>query len=203
MDVIASNGSFGVGLLQRFEFKWHKDETLSARSKNGDVLTVTTGRGDFIEVLNKAGDVTQTGGDGEWLTIRVPKNAPVRLRFKELPDPRLSPEELQAQRKVVTRYLLSGMPYTAGIPSSLPEAIKWLQEKLVEIPEACRNSAQLDLDTQNSYGETYPNIEIRYSEPESDAEVVRRVQIERERARIAEEADKAKYEALKQKFQAA
>lgn len=66
------------------------------------------------------------------------------------------------------------------------------------VTKSCRT-----LDTSVEYGETYPNIEISYEEQETDEEVVRRIQIERERARLSELKERGQLKALQSKYEKA
>ena len=203
MDILALNGQFSVGLMGDFKYEW-TTRGLAVWSTKPDAraVMVQTNRGDFVEAVNEEGTVLSEGGDGEWYWLPVTK-ARTYLRFKTLPDPALTPARLNKERKSVRRYLLSDMPYTVGIPDGLADAIAWLQKQMKKIPTDCRASAQLDLSTSSSYGETYSNIEITYDEAESDEEVIARLQIDHERSRIREATERAKLDALKEKYEKA
>lgn len=201
MEIIASDGRFLVGALRvgDWQYEWNKDGTLSIWGKRDIRVHVTTYRGDFIQLLDAEDHVLCEGGDGEWFCIEVAKEKR-RLRFKKLPDPQLSASALNKARQRVTRYLLSEAPYSCDLPDTLNGVIKWMQKKLAEIPEASRAKASFRFDTTMEYGETYPRIEISYTEPETDDEVIKRVQIERERARIAEGKEREQLSRLRKKF---
>lgn len=200
MDIMAVNGKFLIGMLHDFQYKWNKGNTLSVRSKgSGCVLNITTNRGDFVEVVDESGSVINSGGDGEWFNIRLTKK-PVNLRFKELTKVNLSKSDMEKHRRVVTRYLVSGMPYDLNIPDTFQGTIEWMQKQLIAIPQASRAEAVFRFATTMEYGETYPNIEITYSELETNKEIAARLQIETERARITENVERAKFRELKSKF---
>lgn len=200
---MAMDGTFAVGMMPMGrEYAWDKkDGSLLVWSKEKQALpvNVTTNRGDFVEAIDEEGKVIAEGGDGDWFYVPVGKKK-TRLRFKALPDPKLTPAQIDKARQNITRYLVDGAPYRVDFPDTLPAAIEWMQKKLGEIPKASRAKATCLFDTSMSYGETYPNIEINFSEPETDAEVVRRIKIDRERARIAESKERAQFQNLKSKF---
>ena len=189
-----------IGMLHDFQYKWNKRNTLSVCSKEKEcVLTITTNHGDFVEVVDESGAVINSGGDGAWFHIRLTKS-PVNLRFKKLPEPRLSKPDLKKHRKIVTRYLVSNAPYNLKIPNTLTGTINWMKEQSAKIPQASRAKAEFRFATTMEYGETYPNIEISYPEPETDKEVITRLQIEQERDRIRENGERAEFNKLKSKF---
>ena len=78
-------------------------------------------------------------------------------------------------------------------PESLPDFIRWMQAKLEEIPEECRQSAKIEV--KNYYEYYYndlgcPDYIIRYIRPETEQEIKAREKDEREQlARL-----KRKYE---------
>lgn len=204
MDVFAMNGRFSVGLMRRLKTEWldgGRALRISSGTGNDDFISVWSNRGDFIEAVNEAGEVIQSGGDGNslWLTL---SKSPITLRYRALPEPVLSKNEMRASRKVVTRYLASDTPSTLDLPDKFEDVIQWMRDKLKEVPAACRKSARFNFDTSYEHGESYPCIEITYKEPESDEEVIRRLQIEAERARIAEECERAKLIQLQEKYRA-
>ena len=204
MDIIASNGKFAIGLLCRCKYKFNDDDgTLSLWGGDTSLpLCVTTNRGDFLEEIDSAGNVVQTGGDGGQFWLHVGKKL-VRLRFKKLPPLALSKTAIDKKRRIVTRYLVSDMPHNLKVPNTLLGAIAWLQKQATTIPARSRPKARVSFDTSMSYGETYPNLEITYTEPETDAEVILRLQIEAERARIREISERQQLAALQQRFPAA
>ncbi len=201
MDISALNGNFSVAMMRMGEwnYEWNRDRTLSIWGEAPFPVDVDTRRGDFIEAVDESGRVVCEGGDGGWFRVPVVKKK-TTLRFKKLPNPKLSKAALDKARETVTRYLVSDAPYNLKIPDSLDGAIKWMQGKLKEIPASSRAKASFRFDTSMSYGETYPNIEISYQEPEADAEVIRRIQVDAERTRIKTDADRAKFENLKSRF---
>lgn len=202
MDIMAfGNGAFHVGMFSRCKYQWNDDKTLSVWSAEPKNVYIQTNRGVFIEALNEAGAVAREGGDGEWFYLPIGKK-PLRLRYKKLPDPKLSKRDLEAMRQEVRRCLVSDMPYNLKIPDTLAGAVKWMSAKLDEIPEAARAKASFEFGTTTKHGETYPQIEIAYSEPETDKEVVTRLKIERERNRVADIRERAQFDALKKKLAA-
>lgn len=203
MDIIAIDGKFMVSMgFCRFEYKWNEDKTLSVWGKEDGAAHITTNSGTFIEAIDETNKVVLKGGDGKWFYVPVSKK-PIRLRFKKLSDPKLTKAQVEKARQKVTRYLISDTPYGLNIPSTLPGAIGWMQKQLKAIPKQCQKAACFEFVATMKHGETYPKIEITYVEPESDAEVVTRVKIERERTRIAEACERAKLENLKAKYETA
>ena len=203
MDIVAfGDGKFGVGVFFRAKYEW-KEGGLSVWSddKKPTPVQVTTNRGTFIEAIDADGNVVVSGGDGNWLYVPVGRE-PLTLRYKTLPEIALSKSALDKKRMKMTRYLIDDQPYSAGVPDTLPETIKWLQDKLAEIPVASRKKAVCRFDTSMSYGETYPHVEISYEEPETDDEVRLRLQIEAERAAINDAHERAKLAKLKAKYEA-
>jgi len=200
MDVWAlGDGRFSVGAFRQFKSKWNKDGTLALW---GGAAHVMTNPGVFVEVVDRRGAVVDSGGDGQWFYVN-PGKARVALRYKKLPDPKLTKAALQAARQKVTRTLVCDSPYSLDMPETLPGAIVWLERKLAEIPEAARAGARCRFDTSTRYGDTYPEFSITYTEPETDDEVRRRVMIERERAARKEAAERQQLAHLKRKFKAA
>lgn len=206
MDIWAINGKFSVTMgfmSDRFQSDWNKDGTLAVRSKEKAThpISVMTYRGDFVEAIDEAGDVVASGGDGHSLYIHLTQK-PVTLRFKKFAPLNLTASQLNKARQTVRRYLVSDSPYSLGVPGTLPKAIAWLEKKLAEIPEASRKKSRLDLSNSYSHGESYSNVEITYDEPETDAEVIKRLQIDAERAARTEATERATLDALQKKFSA-
>lgn len=202
MDITATNGNFLVSAIRigSWKYKWNKDHTLSIWDSGGrDHVHIVTNSGDFIEAVDKQGSLVSEGGDGDLFLLPIGKQ-PVRLRFKKLPDPQLSSAFLDKHRQRVVRYLLQDKPYNCGIPDTLSGTIQWMQKQLAQIPKASRAKASFGFDTTTEYGETYPQLEITYQEMESDDEVVMRVQVERERARIRELGERKELERLEAKY---
>lgn len=79
MDIYADGMSFAIGGTGGFGYKWNKDKSLSltAGSRVYPVM-VTTQCGMFVELINKAGEVIQDGGDGDWFNIILGKERPYR-----------------------------------------------------------------------------------------------------------------------------
>lgn len=206
MDIFASDNSFGVrmGGFDSFIYKWNKDKTLSvwenpkAKYPHSSI-TVQTGRGDFIEALDENDNVVFDGGGGEWCHLTIGKK-PIRLRFKKLPEPKLTKAEMDKARQVVTRYLCSDSPYSLGLDTKLSDAITILQKKLQEIPKPYRDTAQIEFRNRSSYGESYENVEITWREPETDDELIYRLKVEAERARIGTEKERQQFKRLRAKF---
>lgn len=204
MDIYATDGSFAVAAmgLGGWKYKWNKDRTLSfwaddTSAKNAYLrhIFIEAGYGDFIECLDEDGQVLVEGGDGHSFYVEAVKK-PRLLRYKMLPDPALSKAELNKARRSVERWLCSDSPYSLGVPNGLAACIKWLDAKLKKIPAASRKNAKIDFSSRSSYGESYDNIKITYFEPETDKEVIRRVQIETERARVSRVQKQAKLKQL-------
>lgn len=206
MYILAQNGEFSIGSMcpDEFKHKWNtEDNTLSVWGENKySPINVHTNRGTFIETIDKSGEVIMSGGDGNWFFVPIGAE-PVKLRFKELPAIYLTEADLDKNRKIVTRYLISDKLHNLNIPDTLLDVIKWMKDQLKAIPIASQTNAQFSFDTTIEYGETYPQIEITYGEPETDNEIITRLQIATERARISEEAERTKFHKLQAKFGAA
>ena len=201
-EIMVFDGKFAIGMMPEFNFKWNTDNSLSVWAKGKAIYPfadVSTYSGTFIEAVDTSGTVIASGGDGQRFEIPITK-APIVVRIKALPKITLIKAELEKRRQVVTRYLVSDAPYSLKIPDKLAGVIKWLEKQAKAIPEASRAKARFRFDTTMEHGETYPNIEITYEEPETDKELITRLQIEAERARIAEEEQRSQFEALKTKF---
>lgn len=206
MDIhVQGDGRYFIGVLSQLETKANTDGSITLQTKGGeyarDMVNVSTNSGTFVEALDANGTVIIEGGDGEWLWVPVDK--PVTLRVKKLPPITLSKSQLDKKRNKVTRYLVSDRPYNLELPDTLPGVIGWLEKKLKEIPEASRAKASFEFTTDMAYGDTYPQIEISYTEAESDEEVVTRLQIEAERTRIAEAKERDQLERLRTKYEPA
>lgn len=202
MDIMAIDGKFAVGafLARDFKYKWNEDaNALSVWADKSTAVSVTTNRNTFIEAVNEGGEIVYEGGDGEWLHIPVGKK-PLLLRYKNLTGIKPTKAEINKARKTVRRYVVSGQPYSLDIPNTVVGVIGWLNDHLKDIPKAVRDSASFSFDTTMEYGETYPRIEIHYSEPETDEEVITRLGIEKERTRISELKEREKFDSLKKKF---
>jgi hypothetical protein len=201
MDIVVTgDGRFCIGMLAQFHCEYIKDDnTMRVWSERAFPINITTSRGTFIEAVDKDGTVIQEGGDAGLLYVML-SNQPLTLRVKKLADPQLSAAQIEEQRQDVTRYLVSDNPRHLDIPDTLPGAIEWMQTQLMAIPENCRDSSQFEFGTTSEYGDTYPLIEITYREPETDAEVVNRIMIGRERVRISEVEERAKLKTLQEKY---
>lgn len=203
MEIFAHGKSFAIAAVAmgQLEYKWNKDKTLSVwAGERSHPISISTQRGGFIEAVNEEGDIVGEGGDGQMWFLPLSKS-PITLRFKKLTAPKLSKDQIQKHRKQVTRYLLQDAPYSLGIPDSLTGAIVWMQRKLRSIPKECRKSASFRFDTSTEYGETYPQLTISYSEPETDKEVIERIKWDGERRRITEAAERQKLKQLQKKYE--
>jgi len=199
MDITASDGKFYTALmgLNKIDYEWSKNGLVfSTKEKPKYPLYVRTGRGDFVECVNAEGEVISEGGDDHNYYV-IPTKEKQTLRFKKLPPIKLTAKELDEKRQKVTRWLVSDMPYSLGVPNDLEGVIKWFQDKLAEIPKACRASARVDFHSRMSYGETYENLKITYEEPETDDELKHRLQVEAERARVSKIKKQEQLEKLK------
>ena len=190
--------------LGSFFYEWNKDKTLSVwenpKAKyKVPAVTVQTGRGDFIEGLDENDKVIFEGGGGQWCHVPIGKK-PTRLRFKKLPEPSLTKSEMDKARNIVTRCLYSDGPYSLGLNAKLSEAIAILQKKLQEVPKDHRDTAEIEFRIRHEYGESYENVAITWREPETDAELIYRLKVEAEHARIGTEKEKAQFKKLRAKF---
>lgn len=203
MDITAINGSFGIGFGSEFNVEWNKkDKSLSvwAKEKGGrEYAWVQIWNNEFVDAFDASGNLIAELDNKSHGFVPVTKEK-TTLKFKTLPDPELTASEMNKERKQITRYLISGAPYSLNLPDSVEGIIKWMQGKLNEIPAASRKKASFRFDTTVEYGETYPNIEITYSESETDKEIIERIKISREVERRNTIKEKAKLECLKKKY---
>lgn len=207
MDIFAIGGSWGFALGGGGGFKYSVDKksgdlslVLAPKAKyKRAVFAVNVPSGVFLETVNADGEVIFTGGDGDHYYIHLGKK-PMTLRYKRLPDPKLTTKEIDKERQNVTRCLFDNHSWNAGEPDTLIGLIAWAEKLLAKIPEKYRKAAVCRFDTSMSYGETYPHVEVSYEEPETDKEVIARVQIQRERARLAEMEKRTQFEKLKSEF---
>lgn len=212
MEVMAIGGQFSVSMMRLGDWKheWNKkDGTLSIWGK-ARAVSVTTNRGEFIEAVDPDGNVLHEGGDGQWFYVPVTKEK-TKLRFKKLPDPKLTKAELDKARKSTTvtvadqeRY--DGGPFEFGASytdGTLDRVIESLEKIRASIPAQYRNKARCEIDSESGYeGSHYAHIEVSYERQETDEEVIERVKIDRERARIMESAERAQLDSLKSKYSA-
>lgn len=200
MDIQVYRDGFAVAAIrQDFKYKWVKPNNLKIWELAPQGVHVQAHPGIFVEAVNKAGDVVCDGGDGQMLYV-PPIPGELILRIKKLPTPSLSKSQLEKLRGKVTRYLVCDAPYSLHIPDSMDGVIQWMKKKLQAIPKHARKTARFRFDTENSYGETYPRIEITYSEAETDAELTDRLKIEAERDRLNEVSDRQRLIELKRKY---
>jgi hypothetical protein len=102
-----------------------------------------------------------------------------------------------------------GYPLDAGEewpPENLVDAIAWFQAALDAIPAACRHTATMKIRTYDESSSV--SIEIAYERPETDEEWAERKALYAEAVRvaahekeIAEQRERATYEALKAKYE--
>lgn len=199
MHITITESAIYVGVLSHFKSKWNKDGSLVVWSQTPTHAVISTPRGVFFEAVSSDGRAVKSGGDGSLDFVEIGK-VKITLKRKALPDPKLSRSEIEATRKVVRRTLIADRPYSLNLPEKLSEFSDWLNAKSAEIPADCRDSTRIEFTTTTEYGETYPELRIEYDQSETDDEVVRRVQIDRERSRIAEAGQRAEFKRLQKKF---
>lgn len=213
MDITAINGRFLVGMFMPGsggKFAWDKEGGgLRLSGKRARPLNVVTSRNEFVEVVDdKTGEIVADGGDGDWFW--VPEgDKPVTLRFKKLPDPKLSKAQIDKARQKTTVYVAhqekhDGGPFCFGTSyqnGTLQKVIKSLLKIQASIPKEYRAKARCEIDSESGYeGSHYASIEVSYERPETDAEVIRRVQTDAERTRLTMRREKAELENLKRKY---
>lgn len=210
MDITASQGKFYIAMMRTgdWKYKWNKNGTLSIAGGRGYPIHVTTYSDDFIEAIDAEGRVLADGGDGDWFYFPEGKET-VTLRFKKLPDTNLTPPEIKKARRKTTVHVVDQQRHDSGpfqfgasyADGSLGKVIASLQKIRDGIPKQYRAKARCEIDSKSGYEDShYAHVEISYERPETDAEVIHRVQIERERSRIAENKERAQLVALKSKF---
>lgn len=134
-----------------------------------------------------------------------------KITFRRVKSPRskFSKAEIAKARKKKTvtvvdqdRYDVGafcfGASYTDG---TLRKVIATLKAIEATIPAKFRASARCGIDSRGGYeGDHFAHIEVSYSRPETDAEVVERIQQEMIGAHLQQEAEQAEYERLKAKL---
>jgi hypothetical protein len=85
-------------------------------------------------------------------------------------------------------------------PSLLIDYIEWLKEKLEEIPEQFRDSAYVNIEASESYGNGRLEYYIKYTRPETDNERESRKFKENERVKEQAARDMAELVRLKNKL---
>lgn len=184
-----------------YGFFSHRDVTQSNHDGSitapvGSTVLIATCKGVFVEILSD-NSIVETIGDDD----RGALHGGCSARIKTLPDPGLTAQQIDENRKEVRRTVADRHVHGLDIPDKLTSAIAWFQERLNEIPDDCRDSATLDIGQDWECGETYANLAIKFYQPESDEEVINRIKIENERKRLSEQGARAEYEALKQRFE--
>lgn len=201
MDIVTTRDGFIANAFRGFEVERTGDGALLVWSaRDPVVVNVMTSMGQFVEVTDADGKVMASGGDGNFMRVQIGEGK-VRLCHKRLPDPDLTGDQINAARRVVTRYLVDNDTFDLQLPESLSGVIGWLSQKLESIPAECKDSAEFRFDAVTEYGEAYPHMEITYRQAETDAEVVARVKIEAERSRMLDAAERQRFERLKEKFE--
>ena len=61
-------------------------------------------------------------------------------------------------------------------PTDAPGFFAWVQAKLDDVPEACRSSFRVEVDSTSRYDDTYATIELSYVRQETDEEEAQREQ---------------------------
>jgi hypothetical protein len=92
-------------------------------------------------------------------------------------------------------------PWSDGVPT-LIEVIRWLQDKLNEVPEEYRAVTHCEIDSVSSWESShYAQITIEYRRPETDLEMSNRIaSVEAVQARELIR-EREKYEMLRAKFE--
>lgn len=107
---------------------------------------------------------------------------------------------IRQQRRIT---VVAAEQYDPGFPPGrLLEFAAWLQAIINEIPEECRESAEIEIDSTSSYYDShYAQVQVTYRRPETDkewddrkADVMRRVHEAEALERQALERLKAKYD---------
>lgn len=114
----------------------------------------------------------------------------------------------KAGKKELRFKVYSGKQYDSFFPGywSAPRVMKWLEEKVAQIPPECLGDSWILFDTDDSYESHQATIEIGYKRLETDDEF--RERTEREQAhkadvdRARESEERSTYERLRQKYEA-
>lgn len=204
MDIIAGseNDRFffaATPFNEGWTWDYNEDGSLNiCVNPGGGLLSITCAEGMYLEIDDEAGTTVKTifpSTLGDLVSLQEGNYA---LKKVVAPDPKLSDAEIETARGTVTETIFNDLPYE--IPDKLAGCIEWFQGKLQEVPEELRDTAEVSFDTRTEYGETYDNVCITYERPETDAEVVQRVKIERQRKDIEEAKRKAVFDHLKAEF---
>lgn len=107
--------------------------------------------------------------------------------------------EARDRRGSVTVGLFNDTPH--DMPERLCDAIAWLQDFLDQVPKKFQRTAEVSFGTRYEYGESYTDLEIKYTRPETDEEWATRREELDERIRRQEQRARADYERLKKAFE--
>ena len=85
-------------------------------------------------------------------------------------------------------------------PDNLRQFIKWLQDRLAEVPWQHHGSAEIEISSGGGWDGYQPTLGISYSRLEASAETAERLDNDRIRAEVCEAEERAHFERLKQKY---
>lgn len=163
----------------------------------------------YHEAVDATGAVI---GTGTWFHAYADKGSKITIRKIEPPRKDYSASEIkQARRKMTVRVVdqerHDAGPFNFGASyedGTLAAIIKSLTEIRDSIPEEYRDKARCEIDSESGYeGSHYAHIKVSYERPETDGEVVTRLQDEAVAAMLKEREERAKLAALQKKFAAA
>lgn len=106
---------------------------------------------------------------------------------------------MKRQKQNITVTLYNDRAYS--LPSKVTDLKAWLDEKLAEVPAEFRDSADMEICTEDSYGDIYAQVTLTYSRPESDAEEAERLATQAQLAARRQALDLKQLAELKAKYE--
>lgn len=104
-------------------------------------------------------------------------------------------------RRTVTVTAFSAEQYDGDWPPTNAEAgLAWFAAKVALVPEEFRAQAQLEIDATTRYDSAYAVINLTYTRPETDEELIARLHAEKARDQQRREAELQQLAALSRKY---
>lgn len=164
----------------------------------GDILTVQAQV--YVEALGEDGEVIDAG---KWFNVVSVKDQVIRFR-QMTSGKTYTDAEIKKKRKAATVVAVEqedsrSAPFAFDAP--LGKVIASLAKIRDGIPEEYRVSAHCEIRSESGYeGGHSAEIRVTYERPETDGEVIARLEDKAIEAMINERSERAKFEKLKKKF---
>lgn len=162
----------------------------------------------LYEAVNQHGKVLGSGRDLGFHCMAAKGDRVTIHRLALTRDP-FTAAEIKKARKPTTVEVVEHMPYGGPIyfgskyeDGSLNKMIASLEKVRKTIPKPYRDKARCEFHTHMEYGETYIHVTMSYSRPETDAEVLHRLEIEGIEAALAERSKRAQLARLQKELAA-